>query len=112
MGLPVVTDVLVSPSSAGAQICEGVSSDSDWEFVEPQPLSFSKKRSIVCAENQGEMSYEGMPEKEPPSTRRRMMLPRHSKFHIHRRMKGSSGKNGNCRNGELPGQKPRHEIGD
>ena len=37
-------------------MCEGVSSDSDWECVEPQPFSFSKKRSIVCVENQEDMS--------------------------------------------------------
>ena len=41
----VVTDVLVS-SSAVAEMCEGVSSDSDWEFVEPRSFFFSKKRSI------------------------------------------------------------------
>ena len=39
------------------------------------PFSFSNKRSIVCAENKGEMSYEGTPVKVPPSTRRRMMPP-------------------------------------
>ena len=34
----VVTDVTVDPfSSAVAEMCEGVSLDSDWEFVEPQP---------------------------------------------------------------------------
>ena len=27
-----------------------VSLDSDWEFVEPQSLSFSKKRSVVLEE--------------------------------------------------------------
>ena len=42
-------------------MCTGVSLDSDWEFVEPKSFSFSKKRSIVRAENQGEMSYEGTP---------------------------------------------------
>ena len=57
-GVPVVTDVLVSSSSSVvAEMCEDVSSDSDREFAEPQSFSFSRKRSIVCVENQGEMSY-------------------------------------------------------
>ena len=69
--LPVVNDVLVSSSSAVAEMNETVSSDSDWEFVEPQPISFSKKRWIVCAETeiQEEMSYEGTPVKALPSTK-------------------------------------------
>ena len=50
----MVNNVLVSPSSAVAEMCENVSSDSDRECVEPQSFSFSKKRSIVCAENRGE----------------------------------------------------------
>ena len=75
-GLLVVTDVLVSSFTAVADMCEGVFLDSDWEFVEPQSFSFSKKRSIVCAENQGEMSYEGTPVKGPPRFRRRMMPPK------------------------------------
>ena len=41
-GLLVVTDVLESPSSAVAEMCEGVSSDSGWEVVELQSFSFSK----------------------------------------------------------------------
>ena len=57
-GVLVVSDVLVSSSSAVAEMCEP---DSDWEFVEPQSFSFSKKRSIVWVENQEEMSYEGTP---------------------------------------------------
>ena len=69
------TGVLVSPSSAVAVMCEGVSSDSDWEFVEPQSFSFSKKRSIVCVENQEDMGYERTPERAPPAARRRMMPP-------------------------------------
>ena len=69
--LLVVNDVLVSPSSAVAGMCEGVSSDSEGEFVEKRSFSFSKKRS----ENQEEMSYEGSPVKSPPTSRRRMMPP-------------------------------------
>ena len=44
--LPLVTDVLVSPSSVVTECYEGVSVDSDWEFVEPQ--SFSS----VCADRE------------------------------------------------------------
>ena len=39
--VPVVTDVLVSPSSVVTEFCDGVSLDSDREFVEPQSSSFS-----------------------------------------------------------------------
>ena len=70
-----VSDVLVSPSSVVTGCYEDVSLDSDWEFVEPQSFSFSKKRSIMREENRGEMSYEGMPVKALPNTRRRMLPP-------------------------------------
>ena len=40
-----VTDVLVSPSSVVTEFCDGFSSCSDWEFVEPQSFSFSTKRA-------------------------------------------------------------------
>ena len=65
-----VTDVHVfvsPPSSVVTETCEGVSLDSDWEFVEPQSSSFSKKYSFVWAISQEEMRY------EPPASRRRMM---------------------------------------
>ena len=71
----VVTDVLVSPSSVVTECWDGVSLDSDWEFVEPQSFSFSKKRSVVWKENRGEMSYRGTPVKALPNTRRTMMPP-------------------------------------
>ena len=58
-GVPVVTDVPVSPSSSVVVISAALASDSDSEFVEPQVFSFSKKPSIVCVENQEEMSHEG-----------------------------------------------------
>ena len=64
-GVPVVTDVPVSPSSEVAEMCADVSSDSEWEFVEPQSSTFSKKRSFVCAGTQGEMCYEGSSVKAP-----------------------------------------------
>ena len=31
----------------------GVPSDSDWDFVEPQSFSLSKKRNFACVENPG-----------------------------------------------------------
>ena len=71
----VVIDVLVSPSFVVIECCEDVSLDSDWDFVEPQSFSFSKKRSIVLEENRGEMSCEGTPVKALPNTERRMMPP-------------------------------------
>ena len=71
----MVNDVLVCPSSAVAETCEGVSSGSGWEFVEPQSFSFSQKRSFVCTENLGVLCFEGTPVKASPSTRRRMMPP-------------------------------------
>ena len=73
--MPVVPVVAVSPSSVVTEVCDGFSLDSDWEFVEPQSFSFSKKRSSVGEENQGEMGYEGSPVKAPPNTRRRIMPP-------------------------------------
>ena len=54
---------------------EDVSLDSDWEFVEPQPLPSSKKRSLDWAVSQEEMRYEGSPVKALPTSRRRMMPP-------------------------------------
>ena len=56
-GVPVVTDVPVSPSVV--VMSAALASDSDSEFVEPQSFSFSKKPSIVCVENQAGMSHEG-----------------------------------------------------
>ena len=43
--VPDVTDVPVSPSSVVAEFCDGFSCCSDWDFVEPQFFSFSKKRA-------------------------------------------------------------------
>ena len=68
-GVFVVADVLVLSYSMV------VMSDAvalDWNFVEPQSFSLSKKRSIVSVENHEDMSYEGKPSKAPPTFRRRM----------------------------------------
>ena len=43
--LLVVNDVLVSPSSAVAEMCEGVSSDSDGEIVDRIPFL---QKALVC----------------------------------------------------------------
>ena len=43
--VPDVTDVLVSPSSVVTELCDVSPCGSDWEFVEPQFFSFSKKRA-------------------------------------------------------------------
>ena len=73
--VPVVIEVRVSSTSAVAEMREGVSSDSDWESVEPQSFSFSRKRSIFSVENQQDMSYAGTPVKAPPTSGRRMSPP-------------------------------------
>ena len=46
--VPVVSDVGESASSFVAVMCEGVPSDSEWDFVEPQSFSFSMKRKFAC----------------------------------------------------------------
>ena len=71
--VPDVTDVPVSPSSVVTEFCDGFSFCSDWEFVEPQSFSFSKKRAHVCTATQEEMRYESSPAQAPlPSSSRRM----------------------------------------
>ena len=47
----------------------------DWEFVEPQSFSFSKKRAHCCTATQEEMRYESTQVKAPPLSRRRRMMP-------------------------------------
>ena len=73
--VPVVTDVHVSPSSEVTEFCDGSCRCSDWEFVEPQSFSFSKKSALCCTSTQKEMRYEGSQVKAPPITRRRMTPP-------------------------------------
>ena len=58
-GVPVVIDVGETASSVVTVMCEGVPSDSEWDFVEPQSFSFSEKRNFACVENQEDMNYEG-----------------------------------------------------
>ena len=64
--VPDVTDVLVSFSSVVTELCDVSSCCSDWEFVEPQSFSFSRKRALCCASTQEEMRYEGSQGKAPP----------------------------------------------
>ena len=71
--VPDVTDV--SPSSVVTELCDVSPCRSKWEFVEPQTFSFSKKRAHCRTDTQEEMSYEGLPVKAPPLSRRRMTPP-------------------------------------
>ena len=50
-GVLVVSDVGESASSVVTVLCEGVPSDAEWDFVEPQSFSFSKKRHNKEAQN-------------------------------------------------------------
>ena len=63
--VPDVADVLVSL----VFFC------SDWEFVELQSFSFSKKRAHSWTVSQEEVMFEGSQVKAPPLSRRRMMPP-------------------------------------
>ena len=73
--VPDVTDVPVSPSSVVTELCDCLSCCSDWEFVEPQSFSSSKKRVHYCTATQEEMRFESSQVKAPPLSRRRMMPP-------------------------------------
>ena len=71
----VATDVLLLPSSSVVVMSEALLSDSDWENVEPQSFSFSRKRQAVCVENEEGMNFDGMSVKAPPASRRKIMPP-------------------------------------
>ena len=71
--VPYVTDVPVCPSSVVTELCDVSSCCSNWDFVEPQSFSFSKKR--IGTTVQEEMRYEDSPVKAPPPSRRRMTPP-------------------------------------
>ena len=70
--VPDVIDVLVSLSSVVTEFCGGFSCCSDWDFVEPQSFSFSKKRAHSCTVMPEEMWFEEPQVKVPPMSRRRM----------------------------------------
>ena len=98
----VVADVGGTAPSVVTVMCEGVPSDSEWDFVEPQSFSFSKKRNFACAENQEDMNYEGTPVKAPPCPERRMMTPLPQQSSFSSMEEGNpSGKNGYCKDGAV-----------
>ena len=70
-----VTDVLASLSSVVTELCDVSPCCSDWEDVEPQSFSFSKKRAHCCTDTQEEMRYEGSQGKALSMARRRMTPP-------------------------------------
>ena len=70
-----VPDVPVSPSSVVTEFCDVFSFCSDWEFVEPQSFSRSKKRAHSGTVTQEEMRFEDSQVKAPPLSLRRMMPP-------------------------------------
>ena len=53
----------------------GFSCCSDWEDVEPQSFSLSRKRAHCCTSTQEEMRYKNSQVKAPPLSRRRMRPP-------------------------------------
>ena len=73
--VPDVTDVLVCPSSVVTEFCDSFFCCKEWEFVELQSFSFSKKRAHTSAVTQEEVRYEGSSVKVPPLFRRRKMPP-------------------------------------
>ena len=73
--VPDVTHVLVSPSSLVTELCDEYSFCSDWDFVEPQSFSFSKKRVHSCTVAQKEMWSEEPQVEATPMSRKRMMPP-------------------------------------
>ena len=86
-------------------MCAGARSDSEWDFVEPQSFSFSKKRNFACVENQEDMNCEGALVKAPPCPTRRMRtpLPQHSSYYTSglRKPLERSEKNGYCKDGAV-----------
>ena len=78
----VVTDVVETAPSVVTVMCEGVLSDSEWDFVGPQSFSLSRKRNFACVEEEEDMNYEGTPVNAPPCPNRRAMtpLPQQSSF--------------------------------
>ena len=56
--MPDVRGVPFSPSSVVTECLGDVSLESDWEFVEPQPSSLSKKRASFWRVSQEEIRHE------------------------------------------------------
>ena len=74
-GVPVASDLGETAPSVVTVMCEGVPSDSEWDFVEVQSFSFSKKRNFACVEDQEDMNHEGTLVEAPPCPKRRMRTP-------------------------------------
>ena len=53
--VPDVTDVPVSPSFVVTELCDVSPCGSNWEFVEPQSFSFSKRRAHCGTDTREEM---------------------------------------------------------
>ena len=66
--VPDVSVVLVSPPSVVTECFGDVSLDSDWELVQPQSSSLSKKRAYFWTVSQ----YESSPVQAPPQSSRMM----------------------------------------
>ena len=73
--VPVVSDVLVSPSSVVTECWDGVSLGSAWEFVEPQSFSLSKKRSVVLEEKSRRDDLRRDASESASDDQKRMMPP-------------------------------------
>ena len=71
LGVPVVTDVLVSPLSVGV-LGADFPSDLECEIAEPQSFSVSKMRQASLMESQGSMSMEDLQEGLLPIARRKI----------------------------------------
>ena len=70
-----LSDCDVSPASVANEFYDSFSWCTEWEFVEPQSYSFSKKRAHSCSLTQEEMRFGGPQVKAPPPSRRRTMPP-------------------------------------
>ena len=81
-GVLVVTDVSGTALSVVTVMRVGAHADSEWECVEPQSFSFSKKQIFAWLEEQEDMYFEGKPVKAPPCPKRRTRtpLPQQSSF--------------------------------
>ena len=53
--VPDVSDVVVSSSSVVTEMCKDSPCCSDWDVVEPQSSSFSKKRALCCSAGRDEI---------------------------------------------------------
>ena len=102
-GMLRVTDVGETASSVVTVMCESAPSDSEWDFVELQSISFSKKRNFACVENQEDMKYEGTPVKALSLSQKRDEDAAAAAWLLfvngRRKSKERTGKNGYCKDG-------------